>query len=188
MPSNISHTVVNSTMLSEGSAKSKAKKIIAAVCMLLLAAMLAGCAAPQTANQQDSEEEQPLTSSQYMSQVNQKVETLAERLQGFNEAVSREDAITMRTQADNAFAVLDEMAAIEAPEELDDLRDQYIKGCDQLKDALNSYVTLYTEIASANSSAAFDYSTYSDRIKQIQDQYDEGIKTLEDADKKATEL
>ncbi len=159
----------------------------AVVCAVVLSLFLAGCTAPQAANQEE-DKDQTLTSTQYMAKVNQLVEKLDERLQGFNEAVSREDAITMRTQADNAFAVLDEIAAIEPPEELKDLREQYIKGCDQLKDALNSYVTLYTELSNATQSEPFDYASYPDRIEQIQDQYDEGIKTLEDADKAATEL
>lgn len=157
---------------------------ICSVCMIAIS----GCSAQQQSSSDASAEDKPLTSSEYMAQININVEELNDRLQSFNEAVSREDAITMRTQADNAFAVLDKMAAIEQPEELNDLRDQIIKGADQLKMALNSYVTLYTEISSSSSTAPFDYSTYADRIAEIQDQYNEGVQTLEDADKAATEL
>lgn len=163
-------------------------KLVALLCVAVLACGMVGCMSPQNATNQQEEENKPLTSSQYMAEVNQKVEVLSERLAAFNEAVSRQDPITMRTQADNAFAVLDEIAAIEQPEELNDLKAEYVKGSDQLKDALNGYVTLYTEIANATDDQPFDYSTYPDRIQQIQEQYDEGIKTLEAADKTATEL
>lgn len=98
----------------------------------------------------------------------------------------------MRTQADNAFSTLDKLAAIEAPEDIKDLRDQYIKGCDQLKDALNAYIDLYSEMTAAKEEAEssryndpFNASDYSGRIEQIQEQYNEGIQTLEDADNSA---
>lgn len=172
----------------------KAKKALfvpVAICAFVLALLLSGCTAPQAANDAEGEDT-PMTSSQYMAEVNQTVEELNERLQSFNEAVSRQDPITMRTQADNAFAVLDKLAAIEAPEDIKDLRDQYIKGCDQLKDALNAYIDLYSEMTSAKAKAEssryndpFDASAYSGRIEQIQKLYNDGIQTLEDADNSA---
>lgn len=157
----------------------------------IIALVLSGCMAPPAAsNTEDGDK--PLTSSEYMAQVNQTVKELDERLQSFNEAVSRQDPITMRTQADSAFAVLDKLAAIEAPEDIKDLRDQYVKGCDQLKEALNSYIDLYSEVSAEKAKASssryydgFDASEYADRLGQIQAQYDEGIKTLEDADSSA---
>ena len=92
----------------------KAAKILIAICAFVLMFALAGCTAPQASNQTEGEDA-PMTSSQYMAQVNQAVEELNERLQSFNDAVSRQDPITMRTQADNAFSTLDKLAAIEAP-------------------------------------------------------------------------
>lgn len=169
----------------------KAAKILIAICAFVLMFALAGCTAPQASNQTEGEDA-PMTSSQYMAQVNQAVEELNERLQSFNDAVSRQDPITMRTQADNAFSTLDKLAAIEAPEDIKDLRDQYIKGCDQLKDALNAYIDLYSEMTAAKEEAEssrynypFNASDYSGRIEQIQEQYNEGIQTLEDADNSA---
>lgn len=163
-----------------------------AVFVLLAALLLSGCASPQAATNAEGEDK-PMTSSEYMAEVNLTVEELNERLQSFNEAVSRQDPITMRTQADNAFAVLDKLAAIEAPDDVKDLRDQYVKGCDQLKDALNSYIDLYSEMvaardraqSSSRNSSSFDASDYADRIEAIQNQYNEGIQTLEDADNSA---
>ena len=165
----------------------------AAFCLLIAAFTMSGCTAPTGAANQGSAEDQAMTSSEYMAEVNQVVEKLSERLQSFDDAVSRQDPITMRTQADSAFAVLDELAAIEAPDDVKDLRDQYIKGCDQLKDALNSYIDLYSDMSAAKALASsssrnapsFNASNYTDRIKEIQSKYDEGIKTLEDADSSA---
>lgn len=171
-----------------------ARKIAAvafSLCAFALMLALAGCAAPQVDAPAEGEDK-PLSSSEYMAQVNQTVEELNERLQSFNDAVSRQDPITMRTQADSAFAVLDQLAAIEAPDDVKDLRDQYVQGCDQLKGALNDYVNLYSEMTAAKAQAEssryndpFDASVYADRIAEIQNQYNEGIQTLEDADSSA---
>ena len=170
---------------------SKVASIAFAVCAFALMLVMAGCTTPQAEDVAEGEDK-PLTSSEYMAEVNQTVEELTERLQSFNEAVSRQDPITMRTQADSAFAVLDKLAAIEAPDDVKDLRDQYVKGCDQLKGALSSYVDLYSEMTAAKAEAEssryndpFDASVYADRITDIQNQYDEGIQALEDADSSA---
>lgn len=165
-----------------------APKFAALLLAVVCAVAFAGCAPAQPVPQPENTSENAPSNNQYMADLNSSVEELGERLQSFNDAVSRSDAVGMRIQADNASAILDQMAALEAPEELTDLRSEYVKGCDSLKNALNAYVTLYTEIATASEAAPFDYSTYSDRLQEIQTQYDEGIQTLEDADKKATEL
>ena len=160
------------------------KNLCALACALMMGLFAFGCSMPQNPDAQSTAE----SSRQYMADVNQMVEKLSTQLDGFQDAVSREDAVTMRTQADNAFQILDEMAALEAPEELADLKKSYTQGADQLKSALNDYIDLYTEITTANASHPFDYSTYQDRLSDIQDKYNEGVQTLEDADKSATEL
>lgn len=162
----------------------KFARLAALVCAgAMLAALLVGC------TQQDSAaSEQQAASRQYMSSVNQSMEDLSSRLEGFEDAVSRGDAVTMRTQADNAFKALDNLTAIEPPEELKDVHAGYVDGCKELREALSAYVSLYTEIDSATAEHPFDYATYNDRLKAIQDQYNDGIAQLEAADKKATEL
>ena len=150
---------------------------------ILMAAGLGGCA-----QQSNTATEQQTESRQYMATVNQTVEELANRLESFEEAVSRGDAVTMRTQADNAFKTLDSLASIEVPEGLEEVQSGYVDGCNDLKEALNAYIALYTEIDSATDEHPFDYSTYNDRIAAIQNQYNDGIAKLEAADKKATEL
>ncbi|WP_139650510.1 hypothetical protein [Raoultibacter phocaeensis] len=149
---------------------------------VLVAAVLGGCMAQNTANTEQT------ANRQYMSQVNQAMEDLTNRLDGFNQAVTNNDLVGMKTQADNAFKAIDDLNALEAPEGLKDIQTAYVDGCNDLKDALTKYIDLYTEIESATEEEPFDYATYDARLKEIQDTYDSGIEHLEEADKKATEM
>lgn len=159
-------------------------RLVALACAGVLAvALLAGCT-----QQSNAESEAQAENRHYMSSVNQAVEDLTSRLGSFEEAVTRGDVVTMRTQFDNAMKALDELAALEAPEALADIQAGYVEGCTALKEALSSYVELYTEIESATEAHPFDYATFADRVKTIQDQYNDGIAKLEAADQKATEL
>lgn len=155
---------------------------LAALCLGALLA-LAGCAA-----QGNPATEAQTANRQYMAQVNQTMDDLAQRLEGFEEAVSRGDVVTMRTQADNAFKALDTLAGLDAPEPLKEVQQDYVDGCSSLKDALNGYIALYTEVASATEDHPFDYSTYDQRVKDIQDTYDQGIDQLKAGDARAAEL
>ena len=110
---------------------------------------------------------------------------LDSRLSDFVDAVSRGDVVTMRTQADNAFKVLDDLSSLEAPEPLKDVAAGYVDGANSLKDALNSYIQLYTEIDGATASEPFDWSTYDSRLQAIQDAYNAGIDKLKAADEAA---
>lgn len=125
---------------------------------------------------------------QYMTRVNTCMEDLGLKLDAFNDAASRGDLVSMRTQADKAFKELDTLKAIETPEELQEVQDDYVKGCESLRDALNAYIDLYTEIDSATDEHPFDYATYDERIAEIQKTYDDGISALEAADSRAAEL
>ena len=110
---------------------------------------------------------------------------LDSRLSDFVDAVSRGDVVTMRTQADNAFKVLDDLSSLEAPEPLKDVAAGYVDGANSLKDALNSYIQLYTEIDGATTTDPFDWSTYDSRLQAIQDAYNAGIDKLKAADEAA---
>lgn len=155
---------------------------LAALCLGALVA-LAGCAA-----QNNPATEAQTANRQYMAQVNQTMDDLSQKLEGFEDAVSRGDVVTMRTQADNAFKALDALAAIEAPEPLKEVQQDYVDGCNALKDALNGYIALYTEVESATDEHPFDYATYDQRVKDIQNTYDEGIDKLKAGDARAAEL
>ena len=93
-----------------------------------------------------------------------------------------------RRQADNAFKAIDDLSNLNVPDALKDIQKEYVDGTADLKDALNSYIDLYTEIDSATEEQPFDYSTYDQRIQDIKSKYDEGIGKLQSGDNKASEL
>ena len=152
-------------------------KLITALCACAIIGVLGACS-PGTAASASKTAEQ--VNRAYMSQVNEAMVKLDENLDQFVDATSRGDVVAMRTQADNAYQTLDALAAIEAPEDMKDIRDQYLNGTGKLREALDSYIDLYAEAAAAGDS--YDWSAQSNRIKQIQAKYDEGVKALKDAD------
>lgn len=164
--------------------RSKMTRILAALCAaVLMVGTLAGCAGIE----QNSEEAKAQAENrQFMSDVNAIMEELSQRLGSFNDAVSRGDVITMSTQADDAFKVLDDLESLEAPEVLQDVKQGYVDGSKQLKDALNAYIALYTDLA-ANPSAV-STEAYKERLASIQDTYDQAVEKLKSTDEAATQL
>lgn len=163
--------------------RSKLIRVLAvAFAGVMCAFMLSGCMANNAANTQQAD------NRQYMAKVNQSMDDLQTRLDGFNDAVSRTDLVGMRTQADNAYKAIDDLAALTPPDALKDIQTSYVDGCNDIKDALNLYIDLYTEIENATEEQPFDYATYDSRLKEIQDKYDSGITKLGDGDTKAAEL
>ena len=160
----------------------KAKAVGAVVAATLAIGALAGCTG-QTAGS-----EQQDVNRQYLSQVNQVMDDLETSLASFTDAVSRNDVVGMQTQAENALSKLDSLDSIEAPEELSEVQQSYQDGTAQLREALSSYVALYTEISSTTESQPFDWSTYDARLAEIQEKYDAGIDALEAGDKAAAEV
>ena len=160
-------------------------RFLALTCVAaLVGGALAGCQSPVTGATDAQQENRT-----YMTKVNVAVEKLNEGLAAFDDAVAEGgNPVIMRTQADKALDALNELSAIEAPEAMADLQSGYTAGCEKLKDALNSYIDLYTEIDSATDEAPFDYATYDDRLKAIQDAYNEGIEKLKAADEEALKL
>lgn len=149
--------------------------------------VLTGCS-QQLVPQPEAEEEAAPTSRTFMAQMNETADTLQEKMVAFTDAVARQDLVSMRVQADAAYAIIDEMSAIEAPDELKELQQKYVDGCTQLKDTLNGYMDLYTEIDSSTTRNPFDYDEYPDRMAQLQSQYDAAVQALQDADQSATEM
>lgn len=159
-------------------------RLIATVCAAaLLAGALAGCMSPNT-----GATDQQQANRTYMTKVNQTMEDLNGRLGDFDDAVARGDVVTMRTQADNAFTAIDALSAIDTPDAMKSLQSGYVDGCNALKDALNAYIDLYTEIESATEEHPFDYGSYDERIKAVQDKYNDGINKLKAADEEALKL
>ncbi len=160
-------------------------KLAALACAGVLgAAALGGCA-----QQQSSQVAQEVSDNRaYMAQVNQTMDDLKTRMDSFTDAVSRKDVVSMRTQADNAFKVLDSLRTQDAPEALKSIKADYVEGCDSLQDALNAYIALYTEIDAATEAQPFDWTTYDQRLSAIKATYDQGIAKLEEGDKTAADM
>ena len=153
-------------------------KLGALVCVIALACgLLAGCA--NTATTKATEEQQ--ANRAYMSQVNEIMEQLDKSLDSFVDAVSRGDVVNMRTQADNAFKILDKLDALEAPESLSDVQKNYEEGSAKLREALDDYIKLYSDM----NDSSFDKSTYNERIADIQKLYDEGVELMQQGDEAA---
>ena len=150
---------------------------------VLAVAMLAGCTTSQGSTATDEQK----ANREYMSTVNQKISSLEDTLSDFKDAVSREDVVNMKTTAASAGKVLDELASVEAPDELADIQSNYVDGTKALEEALNSYVDLYTEIDSATDANPFDWSTYDARVAAIQQQYDQGVASLKAGDEAAAD-
>lgn len=163
--------------------RSTLMKFVGALCVsVMVITAVVGCTSRDTtANDQQTE------NRQYMMEVNQVMEDLQSRLEGFTDAVSRGDVVSMRTQADNAYRAIDDLNNLTVPDDLKDIQQEYVDGANQLKDALNSYIDLYTEIESATDDQPFDWSTYDQRIADIQQAYDDGVGKLQSGDNKAAE-
>ncbi len=161
-----------------------AAKIACAALVALALCSLTACMKPQPT---PVDEQQELTPSQYMINVNQVAENLGASLQEFKQAVNDNDISAMQAKADAAFAVLDELDDMEVPDSLNDVKEKYGEAVSILKGALNDYIALYTEISDANEDHPFDYTNYAERLESIQKQYDSGLTTLEEADKLAAE-
>jgi uncharacterized phage infection (PIP) family protein YhgE len=121
---------------------------------------------------------------QYMSDVSQTVDELSNKLDGFVDAVSRNDTVSMKTQAESALKVVDQINAIEAPDDLSELKDGYDKACADLSTALSEYVDLAIQVEDGS----YDLSAYSDKLVEIQHQYNDAIALLKETDEKAAGL
>ena len=152
-------------------------KIIACACALVLGVgMLIGCTGPSGKADEAQQKNQA-----YMSQVNGVMADLGDKLESFVSAVSRGDIVNMRTQADDAYKALDKLSSLEVPENLKDVQQKYVDGTAKLREALDGYIALFTDVQSES----FDQSTYADRLAKVQSLYDEGVDLLKQADETA---
>ena len=119
----------------------------------------------------------------YMSKVNGIMDKLGKDLDSFVEATSRGDLVNMRTQAENAYQSLDELSKLEAPEQFKDVQQSYTDGTSKLREALDAYIELYTDV----NGKSFNQATYESRLKSVQSLYDEGVDLLKKGDDLAAE-
>ena len=154
-------------------------RIGSVACAAALGLSLIGCGAGANASATEAQQ----ANRTYMSRVNETMVELDDSLDQFVDAVSRGDVVNMRTQADNAYKMLDKLSGIEAPEELKSVRESYVTGTTKLKEALDGYIALYTELS--KNDASFDKAAYDAKIAEIQSLYDEGVAALQKGDETA---
>ena len=116
----------------------------------------------------------------YMSQVNETMVELGDELQAFVDAVSRDDVVNMRTQADNAYKTLDKLDDLKAPDDLADIKTDYVDGAKKLREALDAYIELYT--SSSKAEDGVETEEFNARIAEIQKLYDEGVALMQKGD------
>ncbi len=163
--------------------KRLAKTCMAAACAVVMAlASLTGCAGNKAAV-----DETAAQNRQFMASVNQVMVDVQSALEDFSDAVGSGDVVSMKTQAGNAADCVEALDKLEAPDALKDIKQDYVDGVTSLQKSLDDYIALYADIASATQDAAFNWSSYSDRIADIKASYDEGIAKLQAGDKAASE-
>lgn len=155
----------------------KLVRILLAGCTAAALFVLSACSTTQSNPVADAQ----AANRQYMADVNQTMENLEEKLTSFTDAVARGDLVSMQTQADKAYEVLDDFKAITAPEALTDVHADYVAACESLEEALDAYIDLATEVE-GTSSGKVNTESYTKRLEEIQALYDEGIAKLEAAD------
>lgn len=151
------------------------------LCTGVLALTLSGCFGG-TVQQVDTAATQ---SRQFMSNLNAAVQDMNTRLIEFNDAVSRGDLVTMRSSAENAFEVISTIESLEVPEQLAAVKNGYLEACGKLREALNSYLDLYTELSAAG--GTMDSVVYQERLDEIQNLYNQAISMIQETDTKATQ-
>lgn len=145
--------------------------------LAVLALSLVGCVSGA-----NEEAEKQAANRLYMSNVNQVIEELNTTLSDFGEALSQEDFVSMKTQAEKTSKIIGELEKIEAPENLSEIHTGYVDGTKKLQEALDAYIDVQVQL-----NADPNLDSVESRMKEIQKIYDEGIKELEEADNKAAE-
>ena len=149
--------------------------MVAALCALSLAAMVGCEPLGQT-------EDTAAQNRAYLSQANTSMIHLNADLDSFTAAVAAEDLVTMEQVAGAVYRDIDAFEAITAPNDMKGIHEEYKAGCEDLKQALQSYVALYKD------ADEMDEKDMNEAIAAIQAQYDSGIAHLEAGDKMVTEL
>lgn len=153
---------------------------VVALMIALVTGLLAGCA-PQNASHENQAKNR-----QYMSSVNTIMETFDSNMDGFATAVKDGEVLSLTAQLSSVSAAVDELKALDVPQDMTDIQASYVKGAEELQTALSKYVELYQDVK-VPEGGSFDYATYNDRLAEIQKHYSDGVAALQDADTKATE-
>lgn len=164
----------------------KTRKFLATLLVVLcvvLTGVLAGCASGNQASSSSSSDAAS-ANRDYMSSANTIIEQLQDNLTDFSTAVSDDNLVAMRAAAKKAYQSIDDFKQLQPTDTLKPVHSEYVKGCDDLKDALEQYIDLFSDQKKSKLTDA----QYQKRLKKIQAKYDSGMDHLKAGDEKATSL
>lgn len=159
----------------------KSRIILALTLCVTCLTLLVGC----SSNSAQSDDPQT-QNRQYMASVSQIMNDINTQMEDFSDAIKDGEIISLSSQLNTVSSKIDDLKALKVPDAMKDIHSSYVKGAEELKAALDGYVSLYQDIK-APASGSFDYSTYASRLDEVQKHYDAGVEALKDADKKASE-
>lgn len=151
------------------------KHIVTVASAALLALTIAGCSSSQA---QSADEQAAAQNRQYMATLNQQMEDLQDAMDDFQQAVSDKDVVGMQAQANEIDSIIDSVKNTDATDTLKDVKDDYVDALTTLDGALDSYITLYTNVQNGT----VDASAYSQQLAEVQAAYDDGMTKLQAAD------
>lgn len=156
--------------------------VIVGVVLATMLGLLAGCTTPT----QPTTESDPVTV--YKTNLKAAASDVVSRLEAYDEAVEGGNIYTIRSSINNVFTALDGLTSIEAPADCSEVQKNYVAGCNDLRDALNSYLELLTAMENATDEQPFDYASYQSQLDGIQSQYTNGINALQAGDQTLSSL
>lgn len=169
------------TVYSHRKGSMKSRIILALTLCVTCLTLLVGC----SSNSAQSDDPQT-QNRQYMASVSQIMNDINTQMEDFSDAIKDGEIISLSSQLNTVSSKIDDLKALKVPDAMKDIHSSYVEGAEELKAALDGYVSLYQDIK-APASGSFDYSTYASRLDEVQKHYDAGVEALKDADKKASE-
>ena len=155
--------------------------IVTGLCATLMGiSLLCGCSGASTVVDDEAAQNR-----QFMASVNQIMVAMQSSFDGFNEAVGSGDIVAMKFRLDSVSDCIGQLDKLDAPEDLADIKQNYVEGVTALQSAIEAYTALYSEIASTEDRSAVDMSSFADRLSEINATYQDGIAKLQAGDEAA---
>lgn len=160
----------------------KAGKVGFVALACALAFVLVGCSA--TSSAQSEEAKQASENRQYMAQLNKQMSDLQQVMDDFQTAVSEQNTVAMKAQVEKAQDIAQAIEASEPTDSLSDAKDLYADALATLNGAMSDYADAYAQAENGTISSA----DLEDRMKKVQEAYDEGVEKLKTADDAVAKL
>ena len=122
----------------------------------------------------------------YLAQVNDLLSNMDSDLKSFTDAASRNDLVAVQSNAKKINDTISSINNLDVPDDMKTVHDKYVSGCDSLKQALNNYVSLYCDVI--NRGGDINAPEYSQKLSDIQNLYNTGLKVLKEADQALSDL